>query len=607
MQHQCLLACFAALATCAAPLAAAADHLEHVDLKKLLDPATSEAEVLALLERDDEASRKDPRFASIKSRLRDYHYVACPQGANKEILHTLLIGKDLDFGRNPAGREARPADKLDELFPSQGPARHIASPFAALRLERLEGYWLLVFGPDGREVRPFGGDNMLESGYFADFNHDGIIDKLDTTNYGVTDDACVRVMALQTVERKPRYLLQVLYDWHPNQGDEANAWDYECFDDDHDGLIEIGFGPKNQTRRREVVFRWDKERGAYAASNLDSQPHIRVLRNTDPWKEMKEIKAAGGLHYPLVTAKPDAPRENHPGPKSPPPPFRFQSLKDCNDQEIARFMSGRPTPDAFQPEEAPPDTLPNRFWEMEPKAAALALVKANVIPSREKRSRLAVDDSKRAHPPAAGWLVLDSSSAACYTARRSLTVLRFGIDQPFLFQTGTSRNGVVVANPLADRTGHSLRLIPLSVAEARFLADTLYWLGRVRGQVNDPDYPGGGCFGSTADGFGTLDWMIGKQAPRRIAGRLAAVHSLAAAWRGKFDDTTYLNFTDFLLTEGLPVHLGKRWDTTAPLTHRNLTTPLGPMAWKKGDMKSWAYNVDLPESLTQVDIVFTPK
>lgn len=204
---------------------------------------------------------------------------------------------------------------------------------------------------------------------------------------------------------------------------------------------------------------------------------------------------------------------------------------------------------------------------------------------------------------AAGWLVLDSNSAADYTACGSLTVLRFGIDRPFLFQTGTSCNGEVDANPLADRTGHTLRLIPLSVAEARFLADTLYWLGRVRGLANDPANSKTVCAGSSADGLGTLDWLIEKQAPRHIKGTLWAMRSLAAAWRGKFDDTTCLNFTDVLLTEGLPAHLGNRWDTAAPLTHRNLTTPLPERLQPREDN---AARDQLPETLTQVDIVFTP-
>jgi len=33
---------------------------------------------------------------------------------------------------------------------------------------------------------------------------------------------------------------------------------------------------------------------------------------------------------------------------------------------------------------------------------------------------------------------------------------------------------------------------------------------------------------------------------------------------------------------------------------------LGPMAWRLGERRQWAYNVDLPETVTHVDMVFTP-
>lgn len=38
----------------------------------------------------------------------------------------------------------------------------------------------------------------------------------------------------------------------------------------------------------------------------------------------------------------------------------------------------------------------------------------------------------------------------------------------------------------------------------------------------------------------------------------------------------------------------------------NLSWRVGPVAWKKGDAQWWAYDVDLPESLTNVNVVFTP-
>ena len=65
-------------------------------------------------------------------------------------------------------------------------------------LERLDKYVITVFGPDGREIRPFKGSNMIQSGYLTDFNRDGILDILDPTNYGV-DDA----LDVQVVEQQP--------------------------------------------------------------------------------------------------------------------------------------------------------------------------------------------------------------------------------------------------------------------------------------------------------------------------------------------------------------------------------------------------------------------
>jgi len=42
------------------------------------------------------------------------------------------------------------------------------------------------------------------------------------------------------------------------------------------------------------------------------------------------------------------------------------------------------------------------------------------------------------------------------------------------------------------------------------------------------------------------------------------------------------------------------------LRHGDRVWPVGPFAWKNGKIKSWAYDVDLPLSITQLDVVFTP-
>lgn len=549
---------------------ATGETLEKVDLPKLLDPATRKAEVVGMLARQDEASK-------FNFKRNDFRVVACPQGNGGEFLQVVLV----DYGEMIFPDRKLPddyvADGLDELFPPVKRELIDKTTLAGAGMERLERYLVTIFGPDGREIRPFGGNNMINSGYIADFNHDGIMDRLDHTNYGVDDGLDVQVLELQTVEREPKPILNVLFNWHPRRNERADVWDYECFDDNGDGLIEIGFGPKISDRRREVVFRWDPASGAYKAADLDRQPHLRVLANSGDekqlvWQQLKEFKVAGGLSYPLLAAKPEIPEAAGKASVAP-VPYQFQSLKGRSDEEIARAMGGKPVTDESHPADAPDTHLPVGFWEMDPKAAALAFVEANRTPAHRKLVRIAIDDRNQVRPPAAGWVVHDFKSSTCYVSSTSLTVLRFGIENPYFFHADSSRNGFVGANPLADRAGHALRLIPVSKDEARFLSETLFWLDRIRSRSSKEDRFGGGM-SSTADGSGKLDFHAGNREPRRVKGTLWHGPSLASRWSDDYDQNTCINFADYLLTDALPKHLKDRWNAITPPEHRGLATPL---------------------------------
>ncbi len=552
---------------------ATGDMLEQVDLPKLIDPATRKAEVVGMLARQDEATKQMLKRGDFTFKRRDFRLVTCPQRDGRQPLQMLLVDHGEMLFKHPTLPDAYEADGLDELFPTMDKELVDKSSTTGPGLERLGNYVITIFDPDGQEIRPFGGNTMIDSGHVADFNRDGIMDRLDRVNYGVEDRQNVRVLELRSVEREPRQILTVIYNWHPREAEEANAWDYECFDEDKDGLIEIGFGPRDQERRREVVFRWDKTKATYIAKDLATQPRLRVLDDTDIQKQLKAIKDAGGHRYPLLAAKAGHPVEV----SIPPKPFQFQSLKGRSDEEIVRAMGGKPAPDAFHPADAPDTHLPEGFWKMEPKAAALAFAEANRMPAHRQMFRIAIDDRNDVRPPAAGWLVHDFKSSGCYVSTTSMTVLRFGIEKPYIFQSGTSKNGMVGANPLADRAGHALRLIPVSQDEARFLSETLFWLDRIRTRSSKDDPFGGGPFGgdiiSSADGSGTLDFQGGNQEPRRVAGRLWLDPSLASRWKNDYDQNTCINLADYLLTDALPKHLIGRWDTT-PQDHRSLITPL---------------------------------
>lgn len=547
------------------------DTLEQVDLPKLLDPATRKAEVIGMLARRDTALQIQFKKNDFQFKREDFRLLACPQRDGREPLQMLLV----DYGEMlftlPTRPSAYEVDGLDGLFSPVVKELEDKSSPAGPGLERLEKYLITIFGPDGREIRPFGGNNMINSGYFADFDQDGIMDRLDLSNYSVEDRLNVRVLELRSVEREPRQILNVLYNWHPQEAEESNAWDFECFDDDKDGLIEIGFGPADQERRRDVVFRWDKVKSAYVAENLADQPHLRVLGNADIQKQLKEIKEAGGHRYPLVSEKPEAPGDA----SLPPKPFQFRSLKGRSDAEITHAMDGKLATDAFHPADAPDTHLPEGFWNMDPKAAAIALVEANRTPAHRKMVRTALDDRNDARPPDSGWVAYDFKSSTCYVSSTSLTALRFGIENPYIFHADSSMNGFVGANPLADRAGHALRFIAVSKDEARFLSETLFWLDRIRSRSSEKNgFGSDGGMSSTADGSGNLDFHAGNQEPRRVKGTQWQGPSLASRWTDDYDQHTCINFADYLLTDALPKHLKDRWNSITPPEHRNLATPL---------------------------------
>ena len=143
---------------------------------------------------------------------------------------------------------------------------------------------------------------------------------------------------------------------------------------------------------------------------------------------------------------------------------------------------------------------------MDPKAAALALVEANRTPAHRKMVRIAIDDRGDVRPPASGGWFTISSPRRVIRDHQSDCDPEFGVEKPYIFQSGTSKNGMVGANPLADRAGHALRLIPVTKDEARFLSETLFWLDRIRSRSSKDDRFGGGM-NSTADGSGTWIFM----------------------------------------------------------------------------------------------------
>jgi hypothetical protein len=198
-----------------------------------------------------------------------------------------------------------------------------------------------------------------------------------------------------------------------------------------------------------------------------------------------------------------------------------------------------------QPVNEPEGQLPEGFWEMQPKAAALALVEANRTPEHRQKYQLYVNGF---NPPAWGWFVLNFGFSSSYSSTSSLVAMRFGSTKPYLFQS--SHKEVAEMDRVSDGSGHGLRLIDVSVDEARFLVQVLFWLDQTRTKPAKEE----SSAGSQIDGM--------------VAG------SLASRWKGGYDKEAFHRFADFLLNRELPRHLGERWKGIAPVAHRDAGAPL---------------------------------
>lgn len=496
--------------------------------------------------------------------LTGYHYFAAKQAGGKPPLHVLCVSTDYDFNRGlPKPRDKYEVEQPQELFGK------FASPFYVQlepSLDPLRDQKIFLFDTKGREIRPFGEDSHADNGYVFDFDHDGILD-FANARHSMVKDVLASVFTLQTVEERPRVLFEVIYNWHPPSANEANAWTYECFDENHDGIAEIGFGPKSAITledKHRFVFRFDPAKKRYSAGAIPAKSHLRVL---GPGESVATVDVSRGLGYPII-------KDRNSSDLEPQAHYKFKSLKDRPTAELAAFFHGKSRRDPMDgPEDSFPNRLPDHFWQMEPKQAAIALAEANRTPTNRAKWKMALDDRHGITPPKSGWLTHDWHSSSCYVIQTHLFALRFGAKDPSLIVFELNSVGVVGHNQWADKPAYQVRSIKLSDQEARFLADTIFWLDKIRtfSAEKETGFSGGS---STADGFAAVSIFPDGQPPHELAADTVWVpSSISAMWDHDYQKVTFVNLAEFLLADRLPAMLGDRWSQIPPLKNQSLSTP----------------------------------
>jgi hypothetical protein len=204
--------------------------------------------------------------------------------------------------------------------------------------------------------------------------------------------------------------------------------------------------------------------------------------------------------------------------------------------------------------------LPENFWGIDPKSAALALVDANRTEYHRAHYQIAIDDRDKAEPPTRCSIMFEAASPRDYEAVERHYFLKVDPDDSYLALAGSSSGGVVFYNAVFDQPVFDMRICPLSYDDARKVAQVIWWLDRVRSRIVRTDSRNN-ISGSSADWSGHVIMRVQDRAviddAKVLAGRT-----------GDYKPETFVSFADFLISNALPARLGKQWSQFEPTEQR---------------------------------------
>lgn len=490
-------------------------------------------------------------FSAFESEHYNSRLVVCPQEQPRPPIYLVLYG----FLNSSEPNGGYRIEEASELFPPVGKSG-VEEEQPAIQ----------AFNSQGQVVKPFGSNNVLrKQGTLADINGDGMVERVDAENYG-SDFNDATVLMVSAVKSKAEPLLTVVLNWG---GDE---WTFGLADRDSDGISEIEVGPRTAAGMRpKVVWKWDRAKRAYVGPKGEAGDHFRVVNGAAIWNELRRLKASG-LTFPkdadAIAAHEHAPEQS---PTSTPfatpnEPYRYTSLKDAPDADLFRFMAHGKSEADRERRDNNRSRLPENFWSLDPKMAALALVETNRTTEHRTRYQLAVDDREKAEPPSRCTIAFSTASARCYAAIDGHYFLRVDPDDSYLAFAGSSAAGVVFYNAAYDQPVFDMRICRLRYEEARMVARVIWWLDRVRSRmvVTDSD---SNRIVSSGDGTGRLVMRVEDRVVIDRATTLWSGH-LPGRWSDDFTPETFVNFAGYVIADALPARLGNTWSQFEPTEQR---------------------------------------
>jgi hypothetical protein len=449
------------------------------------------------------ALRNDPEaekeFVVFQSKHRNPEVIECPQENGRSPAYAVLS----DF----LSHVSEESDKQKDTDQTQIVAS--SSP-----LERKRELLIDVFTSDGRKINPFEcNDNVLD-GLMMDMNGDGFIERASEIRYGVEGVEHTVVLNVNRMGEHEQPILSVLFNWG-----EDEDWDFAFSDREHDGLVEIDFGPFTEAGVvPEVTFHWDKIKQAYIPNTSVFQNHLIVLdHHKGIWDELARVKKEGNFFFKDSRAVSEWDRHFYEQGKLPPEKeeqlkivsteYVPKSLKDMTNQEIFSYMGEGRTQFSIEDEESPRTTIPEDFWNLPPKEAALLILQANRSKVHQSKYKISFSADKFGEAPESYSLAFSESAAHSFFFPNYF----LKIDQKgsyLLYSAVTNENHYMLrtSDVCYSLPNYDFRSCSMKYDDAKHLLQTIWWLRQIEtdppGKPND-DY---GMF-STGDGDGTIQFI----------------------------------------------------------------------------------------------------
>ncbi len=223
------------------------------------------------------------------------------------------------------------------------------------------------------------------------------------------------------------------------------------------------------------------------------------------------------------------------------------SLKGKSDAELLALLSSGK--DAIQREvEARSAThLPEGFWELPAKEAAIALLRANHSPKNRAATRINFRSSEKALPPASGEVGFEwEFRGDVFHPAAGVTVLRASPAGGELTFSRVQIVGPVAEEELRAAT-QKTRAVPVPAALARQIYDTIWWLGRIPMNEEGVDIV------STADGSAKF-WIAPPPGRPEQTGLFPS--EIAERWTDEYNSSLRANFAWFILQRLMEEKLG---------------------------------------------------